>query len=92
MIRKKAIIYNQPLYYVPQYGGATKVSVLRVFEDGCALVVRRPKKDKNIRPFPVPLDFIFDTMQDACRGEREWEHWAKKHRKEKKRKNHADSE
>ncbi len=91
MIQKEKIIYNQPLYYVPQYGGATKVSILRVFGDGCALVVRRPKKDKDIKPFPIPLDFIFSTMQDACRSEREWEHWKRKHRKERKRKRNADS-
>ena len=33
MINKDKIKYNEPVYYMPSYGGAIKISILKAFND-----------------------------------------------------------
>ena len=80
---KDNITYNQPIYYIPQYGSAVNVSVLRVKENGMAVVVRNSKKQENT-PFNMPLEFVFNDPKRASNSMRSWESYKKKEKKKKK--------
>lgn len=88
---KDTITLNQPIYYIPQYGSAANVSVLRVKDNGMAVVVRNSKKQDN-KPFNMPLEFVFNDPKRASNSMRSWENYKKKEKKKKKGKNNANSE
>ena len=79
---KENIKLNQPTYYVPQYGSAANVSVLRIKDNGIALVIRNSKKQDN-KPFNMPLEFIFDDPKRASNSMRSYEKYKKQEKKKK---------
>lgn len=44
MINKDKIKYNEPIYYMPTYGGTMKISVIKAKTDNLMLVKQYSKK------------------------------------------------
>jgi len=80
MINKDKIIFNTKTYYTCSYSGAISVKILKLFDDGCVLVQNSKK------PFVRPLEYVFNTAEDARKGGRNWEHYERKRKKSKKKK------
>ncbi len=72
MINKDEIVFNEPIYYTSDYSGATKIIILKLLDDGTALV-RQNSKRKDHKPFTRPMAYIYDNSKDAYRGRRAWE-------------------
>lgn len=79
MINKDKIKYNEPIYYMPTYGGAIKISIIKAKSDNLMLVKQYSKK-KDLKAFVVPIEHIYNKPEHAHRGIREWEHYMR-HRK-----------
>lgn len=82
MINKDKIKYNEPIYYMPTYGGVIKISILKAINDSVMLVKPTSKK-KDFKSFTTPIEHIFNKPEHAQRGVREWEHYMR-HRKKSK--------
>ncbi len=83
MINIAKIKYNEPIYYIPVYGGSTRASILKLFTEDIALV--KPFSTKNdFKPFPTPIMHIYNNVGDASRGRRNWENYMRKRKRDKK--------
>lgn len=78
MINKDKIVFNTKTYYTCSWSGVTAVKILKVFDDGCALV----QADK--KPFIRPIQHIYNEYEHARVGRRDWEHDERKRRRNKK--------
>lgn len=67
MVSKEEIIFNEPIYFTSDYSGATKISIIRLFDDGEALVKQYCKK-KDFKPFTRPMTHIYTNSKDAEKG------------------------
>ena len=47
MINKDKIKYNEPIYYMPTFGGTIKISVIRAKTDNLMLVKQYSKKKRK---------------------------------------------
>ena len=65
MINKDKIILNTQTYYTCSWSGVTAVKILKVFEDGCALVQAGKK------PFIRPIQHIYNEYEHARIGRRD---------------------
>lgn len=83
MINKDKIKYNEPIYYMPTYGGTIKISVIRAKTDNLMLVKQYSKKN-DFNAFVTPIEHIYNKPEHAQRGNREWEHYMR-HRKSNKK-------
>lgn len=81
MINKDKIKYNEPIYYMPTYGGMIKITILKAINDTIMLVRANSKKD--CKAFTTPIKHIYNKPEHALHGVREWEHYMR----HKKRKN-----
>ena len=84
MLNVAKIKYNELQYYVPSFSNNIKVSIIKLISDDVALVQPRSKKDKEAKPFSVPIEHIYNKPEDANRGRRAWENYIRKRRKEHK--------
>ena len=80
MININEIVFNEPLYFVPEYSGVTKVSIVKLLDDGSALVKQFSKK-KDLKPFSRSIMYIYNNSKDAYRGRRAWETSKRKQKK-----------
>lgn len=83
MINVAQIKYNELIYYTPSFSNNMKVAIIRLISDDVALVQPKPKKDKEAKPFRIPIEHIYNKPEDANRGRRAWENYMRKRRKEK---------
>lgn len=81
MINTTKIKYNEPLYFAPTYGGAVKISIIKLVDENIALVKQYSKK-KNFKAFPTPISHIYNKLEDANRGFRDWKHYMRKRKKD----------
>ena len=79
MINKEKIVFNTKTYYTPTFGSPVGVVILKLFEDNCVLI----KSSKGI--FVRPIKHMYNTVEDARKGTKDWEHDDKKRRKKKKK-------
>ena len=79
MINKDKIILNTQTYYTCSWSGVTAVKILKVFEDGCALVQAGKK------PFIRPIQHIYNEYEHARIGKRDWEHDERKRKRNNKK-------
>lgn len=91
MVNTEEIVFNEPVYYVPEYSGVIKVSIIKLLDDGKALIKQASKK-KDLKPFPTPMAYIYNSSKDAYRGRRAWESYKRKSKKELKTKNSKGAE
>lgn len=91
MINKNKIIYNEPIYYIPNYSKtANKVKLIKCLNNDKMLVqivVNKGKKES--KPFTIPIQHIFNKPEDARFGAREWENYMRKKNKNKSKKSYA---
>lgn len=79
-VKKENIkIGNQ--YYTCNYSGSTKVTILKIFDDGAVLV--KTKNDK-CKPFVRSMKYIFDSPDMANSARRSWENDKRKGKKGKR--------
>lgn len=71
MINVAKIKYNEPIYYTPSYGNSMRVSIIKLIADDVALVKPSLKKQKDFKPFIIPIIHLFNKPEDANRGRRE---------------------
>lgn len=83
MINGEKIVFNEPLYYAPDYSGIIRISILRLLDDGRALVKQSSKK-KDLKPFPMQLAHIYNSDGAAAKGRRAWESYQRKNKKASK--------
>lgn len=81
MINKDKIKYNEPIYYMPNYSGIIKISILKSINNTMVLVKPYSAK-KDFKPFTTPIQHIYNKPEHARIGRREWEHYMR-HRKHK---------
>lgn len=86
MINKDKIILNTHTYYSCSYCGVIAVKILKVFDNGCALV----KTGRKQKPFVRPLQYIYNEYEHARKGGRDWEHFERKRKREKKKARKAE--
>lgn len=67
-------------YYTCTYGSVIKVTIIKVFQDTDAVLVRF----KDNKPFVRQIKYIFDNAHKANSAYRDWEHDERKRRKQKK--------
>lgn len=79
MINKDKIVFNTKTYYTCSWSGVTAVTILKLFDDGCALVQAGKK------PFIRPIQYIYNEYEHARRGGRDWEHYERKRKRTKKK-------
>ena len=84
MVNREKIIFNESSYYMPDYSGTIKVSVLKLLDDERALV-KQHKKNKDLKPFPIPITHIYNRAEDADKGRRAWEEYKRKMAKGKRK-------
>lgn len=82
MIDVSKIKYNELIYYTPSFSNNMKVAVIKLISDDVALVQPRSKKDKEAKPFSVPIEHIYYKAVDANSGRRAWENYMRKRRSE----------
>ncbi len=80
MINKDKIVFNTHTYFTCSYSGAIGIKILKLFEDGCVLV--KTKTGTFVRP----LMYVYNTEEDARKGGRDWEHYERKRKKNKRKK------
>lgn len=68
MINVAQIKLNELIYYTPSFSNSMKVAIIKLISDDVALVQPRPKKDKEAKPFCVPVEHIYYKPDDANRG------------------------
>lgn len=78
MINKDKIVFNTKTYYTCSWSGVAGVKILKLFDDGCALVQAGKK------PFIRPIQYIYNEYEHARRGGKEWEHYERKRKREQK--------
>jgi len=87
MINLEKIQYNEPIYYVPSYTGVCKVSILHKLSGDTPMMLVKPySKKKDFKAFPTPLEFIFNSEEDAKHSGRDWEHYMRQRKKDEKKK------
>lgn len=84
MIDVSKIKYSELIYYTPSFSNNMKVAIIKLFSDDVALVQPRSKKDKEPKPFSVPIEHIYYKAVDANRGRRAWENYIRKRRTDNK--------
>ncbi len=84
MINKDKIKYNEPIYYMPTYGGVIKITIIKAINDTMMLVKPISKK-KDFKAFRTPIEHIFNKPEHAQRGCREWEHYMRHRKKDEKK-------
>lgn len=80
MINKDKIVFNTQTYYTCSYTGAIAVKILKLFDDGCALVQAGKK------PFVRHIQYVYNEYEHARKGGRDWEHAERKRKRNKKKK------
>lgn len=91
MINVAQIKLNELIYYTPSFSNSMKVAIIKLISDDVALVQPKSKKDKEPKPFSVPIEHIYYKPEDANRGRRAWENYIRKRRtdnKDGKKRNH----
>lgn len=83
MINKDKIVFNTHTYYTCSYSGPVSVNILKLFDDDCVLV-----KNKS-GTFVRPLMFVYNTVEDARQGGRDWEYYERKRKKNLKGKKNS---
>lgn len=83
MINVAQIKLNELIYYTPSFSNSMKVAIIKLISDDVALVQPKSKKDKEPKPFSVPIEHIYYKPEDANRGRRAWENYMRKRSKEK---------
>lgn len=72
MVNKEKIVLDEPIYWMPNFNGSIKVSIIEVLDDGKVLV-RQYSKDKDLKPFHVLLSHLYNSADAAAKGRRAWE-------------------
>ena len=81
MINKDKIKLNEQIYYVPSYGGVTRVKIIKILSDDKLLVKQVSKnKNKEFKPYTIPLLHVFAKSEHAHIGERAWESYMRRRR------------
>lgn len=80
MINKDKIIFNTQTYYTCSYSGAVGVKILKLIDDKRVLV----QCGKNT--FVRPIQYMFNEYEHARKGGRDWEHYERLRRRNKKKK------
>ena len=91
MINKDTIVFNEPVYYIPNYSkSSNRVKIIKLINDNVALVemVFNKKQKKEMQPFSTPLQHIYNQPEHARLGQREWENYMKKRKKRIKQNKH----
>ncbi len=83
MINKNNIKFNEPIYYVPSYGVAVNVLLIKPLANDMFLVKPHSKK-KDFKAYPTHFDYIFNDEISANRSRRDWEKFVKKYKQDKK--------
>ena len=85
MVNIDKIVLNEPIYYTPNWGGVTKISVIEIVNDNSVLVQVPPsKKGKKFKPFYMSPKFIFTEHEQAKRAGRDWEEHMRNRNKKKR--------
>ncbi|MGN1154680.1 MAG: hypothetical protein ACI4TK_00735 [Agathobacter sp.] len=79
---KTEIKLKEPIYYAPSYSGPIKVSIGKINDD-IAIVKPYSKKGIDYQAFPVPLEYVCETADEAKRYGKRWEHWKRQNKKKR---------
>ena len=82
MVSQKSIEFHKAVYYTPSYNKTPiKIKILQLIQMSGgvvgAIVKTDFKKGKN-KSFPIPLEHLYNTPEDAKRGGKRWESYMKK--------------
>lgn len=77
MVNKNKITLNDPVYFTPNYSGAVKISILKLYDDETALVQIHPVT-KDAKNFCIPLEHIYNQAKHAKNGKHAWESYMRK--------------
>ena len=80
MINKDKIKLNEQIYYVPSYGGVTRVKIIKILSGDKLLVKQVSNKGKEFKPYTIPLLHVFNKAEHAHIGERAWESYMRRRR------------
>ena len=72
MLNKEKIVFDEPIYHMPNYNGTVRVSILKLLDDG-RLLVKQHSGKKDLKPFPTPIVHVYNSSEDAAKGRRAWE-------------------
>ena len=85
MVNIEKIVLNEPIYYIPNWSGVARISVIEIVNDNSVLVQAQPsKKGKKFKPFYMSPKFIFTEHEHAKRAGKDWEHHMRNRNKKKK--------
>lgn len=87
MLNKEKIVFDEPIYWMPNFNGSIKASIIEVLDDGKVLV-RQYSKDKELKPFQVLLSHLYNSADAAAKGRRAWEASKRKSKKGAKNDRH----
>lgn len=80
MINKDKIVFNTKTYFTCSYTGVVGVTILKLFDDGCVLV------QSGKHTFVRPIQYVYNEYEHARKGGRDWEHYERKRKRNKKKK------
>lgn len=80
MINTEKIVFDEPVYFMPNFSGPVKISILKLLDNGNVLVKQSSKK-KDLKPFTTQLAHIYNEQKDANRGCRSWQSSKKRSKK-----------
>ena len=79
MINKDKIVFNTKTYYICSWCGVIGVKVLKHLKNDYLLV--QAGNDLLVRP----IQFVYNKYEHARRGSRDWEHFERNRKKQKKK-------
>lgn len=80
MINAEKIVFDEPVYFMPNFSGPIKVSIIKLLDNGNVLVKQSSKK-KDLKPFTTQLAHIYNKQENANRGCRSWQSSKKRSKK-----------
>lgn len=81
MINTSEIKLNKPIYYVPQYGGVTKVQICKI--NGDIAIIKPISNKKQYSAYPIALEYVCESPAIAKKCSKKWESWKRKENKKK---------
>lgn len=72
MVNVDKIVFDESRYFMPNYNGTVKVSIVELRGNGNVLVKQFSDK-KDLKPFVTQIAHIYNKAEDANKGRRAWE-------------------
>lgn len=72
MLNTEKIVFDEPIYWMPNFNGSIKVSILKLLDDGRVLV-RQYSEKKDLKPYYTQIAHLYNCAENAAKGRRAWE-------------------